>query len=118
MGYTWRIGDGKRVIFWEDQCSLAIQFWEIYSIINEQGKTIKEAWDGVNLRFTFRRIVDSYVFKATRRGDQPPSSRLGEARRHHISENERKKGKVKGKKDKAKIGKAARMPRVLARLDT
>jgi hypothetical protein len=28
--------------------------------------------------------------------------------------NERKKGKVKGKKDKARIGKAARMPRVLA----
>jgi hypothetical protein len=65
MGYKWRIGDGKRVRFWEDQwfgtCSLAIQFWEIYSINNEQGKTIKEAWDGVNLRFTFRRTVDSHL---------------------------------------------------------
>jgi hypothetical protein len=28
-----------------------------------------------------------------------------------------KKEKVKGKKDKARIGKAARIPRVLARLD-
>jgi hypothetical protein len=28
-------------------------------IEDEQGVTIKEAWDGSNLRFTFRRIVDS-----------------------------------------------------------
>jgi hypothetical protein len=31
--------------------------------------------------------------------------------------NERKGGKIKGKKDKARIGKAARAPKVLARLD-
>jgi hypothetical protein len=30
--------------------------------------------------------------------------------------NERKKGKVKGKKDKARISKVARTPKVLARL--
>jgi hypothetical protein len=39
-------------------CSLAIQFWEIYSIINEQGITVREAWDGSNIRCTFRRTVD------------------------------------------------------------
>jgi hypothetical protein len=56
----------------------------------------------------------------TRRGDQPPSSRLGEYKVKQgdaISvKNERKKGKVKGKKDKARISKVARTPKVLARL--
>jgi hypothetical protein len=37
MGYMWKIGDGRNVRFWEDQwfgsCSLAIQFWEVYSIV-------------------------------------------------------------------------------------
>jgi hypothetical protein len=55
-----------------------------------------------------------------RRGDQPPSSCLGEYKVRQgdaISvKNEREKGKVKGKKDKARIGKAARTPGVLARL--
>jgi hypothetical protein len=31
MGYRWKIGNGKRVRFWEDlwfgSCSLAIQYW-------------------------------------------------------------------------------------------
>jgi hypothetical protein len=39
MGYRWKIGDGRKVRFWEDQwfgsCSLAIQFWEVFSIVNE-----------------------------------------------------------------------------------
>jgi hypothetical protein len=65
IGYRWKIGNGTRVRFWEDQwfenCSLAIQFWEVYSTVNEQGKTVEEAWDGSNLRFTFRRIVDRRV---------------------------------------------------------
>jgi hypothetical protein len=30
-------------------------------IEDEQGVTVKEAWDGSNLRFTFRRIVDSML---------------------------------------------------------
>jgi hypothetical protein len=49
--------------FWDDQWfgsySLAIQFWEIYTIVNEQGVSIKDAWDGENVRFTFSRTVDS-----------------------------------------------------------
>jgi hypothetical protein len=39
LGYRWHIGDGRMVRFWEDvwfgTCSLAIQYWNIYSIIHE-----------------------------------------------------------------------------------
>jgi hypothetical protein len=55
------MGDGNKIRFWEDlwfgSCSLAIQYWSIYTIVNEQGKTIREIWDGVNLKLTFRRTV-------------------------------------------------------------
>jgi hypothetical protein len=47
MGFKWRVGDGKKIKFWEDQwfgsCSLAIQFWDVYCIVHEQGKTVAEA---------------------------------------------------------------------------
>jgi hypothetical protein len=63
MGYRRRIENGRKVRFWEDlwfrTCSLTIQFWEIYSIINEPGTTVREAWDGQHLRFTFKRTVDN-----------------------------------------------------------
>jgi hypothetical protein len=56
------MGDGSKIRFWEDlwfgNCSLVIQYWSIYTIVNEQGKTIREIWDGVNLKLTFRRTVD------------------------------------------------------------
>jgi hypothetical protein len=62
IGYRWKVGDGTKVRFWEDlwlgTSSLAIQFWELYCIVNEQGKMIVELWDGVDLRCTFRRCVD------------------------------------------------------------
>jgi hypothetical protein len=65
MGYRWHVDDGTKIRFWEDHwfgsCSLAIQYWDIFSIVNEQGCTIKDAWDGANLRFTFRRTVDRRV---------------------------------------------------------
>jgi hypothetical protein len=65
MGYRWKIGNGRKVRFWEDlwfsTCSLAIQYWEIYSIINEQGSSVRDAWDGNDLKFTFRRIVNSRI---------------------------------------------------------
>jgi hypothetical protein len=44
---------------WFGTCSLAIQYWEIYSIINEQGSSVRDSWDGTNLKFSFRRTVDS-----------------------------------------------------------
>jgi hypothetical protein len=56
------VGNGHRVRFWEDlwvgSCSLAIQYWGLYSIGNEHGKYISEVWDGGNLRLIFRRTVD------------------------------------------------------------
>jgi len=59
MGYAWNVGDGNKIRFWEDiwfgNSSLAIQFWPLYVLVNEKGKTIHEAWDGVTLRFSFRR---------------------------------------------------------------
>jgi hypothetical protein len=43
MGYRWQVGDGKS---WEDywfgSCSLAIQYWSLYSIVNDHGKAICE----------------------------------------------------------------------------
>jgi hypothetical protein len=63
MGIRWKIGDGKKVKFWEGNwlgtSSLAIQFWGLYVILNEKNKTLCELWDGTNLKCTFRRIVDS-----------------------------------------------------------
>jgi hypothetical protein len=58
MGYRWQVGDGVSIRFWEDvwlgNTSLAIQYWELYCIVNEQNKTIAELWDGNDLRCTFR----------------------------------------------------------------
>jgi hypothetical protein len=66
MGYRWKLGNGQKVRFWEDvwvgNSSLAIQFWEIYVIINEQNKTMAELWDGVNLKCTFKRCVNVRLF--------------------------------------------------------
>lgn len=67
MGYQWEIGDGRTVRFWEDQwfgsCSLAIQFWPFYVLINEQGNCVVDLWDGVNLKFTFRRTVPAGLMR-------------------------------------------------------
>jgi hypothetical protein len=37
---------------------LAIQFWDVYVLIQEKSGTVAELWDGVNLKCTFRRGVD------------------------------------------------------------
>lgn len=62
MGFRWHIGNGKNVKFLEDNwlgtSNLAIQYWEIYILINEKSKTVFELWDGSNLKCTFRRGVD------------------------------------------------------------
>ena len=58
----WKIGNGQKVKFWEDNwlgtSSLSIQFWRLYEIANEKTGTVCELWDGTNLRCTFRRTVD------------------------------------------------------------
>jgi hypothetical protein len=66
MSYRWKVGNDAKIMFWEDVCvcstSLAIQFWEIYSIVNEQNKSIAKIWDGVH-KYNFRWCVDSRLFK-------------------------------------------------------
>jgi hypothetical protein len=61
MRFRWKPRDGRIIRFWADlwfeSCSLAIQYWENYSIINEQNISLREAWDGVDLKFAFIRIV-------------------------------------------------------------
>jgi hypothetical protein len=65
--YRWNLGNEAKVRFWEDvwvdTFSLAIQFWDIYCIVNEQNKTVAELCDGVNLRCTFRRCVNRRLFQ-------------------------------------------------------
>jgi len=61
MGIHWKIRNGEKVRFWEDQwignTSLAIMYWPLYVINDQQGSTVREVWDGVNLKLTFRRTV-------------------------------------------------------------
>lgn len=61
MGCKWKIGDGRKVKFWEDYCigksSLAIQYWDLYIIVNEKNRTVHDLWDENNLKFTFTRII-------------------------------------------------------------
>lgn len=66
MGFRWKIGDGKKVKFWEDNwlgsTSLAIQYWEVYVLVQEKAGTVAELWDGVDLKCTFRRGFDQRLF--------------------------------------------------------
>jgi hypothetical protein len=66
MGYRWKVGNGCKIKFWEDvwigTSSLAIQYWELYCLINEHNRSIAELWDGDNLKCTFRRCVDVRLF--------------------------------------------------------
>jgi hypothetical protein len=67
MGYQWKVGNGRNIKFWEDHwfghCSLAILFWDLYVLVNEQNISIAEVWDGVNLKLTFRRCVDHQLMQ-------------------------------------------------------
>lgn len=57
----WLVGDGRKIRFWEDHwlgnSSLAIQFWPLYVICEQQGKTISQVWDGEVLILSYRRSV-------------------------------------------------------------
>ena len=61
--FRWKVGKGDKIRFWEDNwlgvSSLAVQFWDLYVIINEKASTIADLWDGTDLKCTFRRTVDS-----------------------------------------------------------
>jgi hypothetical protein len=62
FGYRWKIGKWNKVRFWKDVwigiVNLAIQYWELYYLVNEQNKSVAELWDGECLRCTFHRCVD------------------------------------------------------------
>lgn len=49
MSFRWKIGDGKRVKFWEDNwlgsSSLAIQYWDVYVLVQEESETVFDLWD-------------------------------------------------------------------------
>ena len=57
MGIIWKVGYGKNIRFWEDHwfgnSSLATQFWPLYVICNQQGRTISQVWDGETLMLSF-----------------------------------------------------------------
>lgn len=44
---------------WFGNTSLTIIFWPLYVINEQQGKTIKEVWDGEELKLSFRRTVSN-----------------------------------------------------------
>lgn len=64
IGYRWHLGNGRKCKFWEDNwlgnSSLAIQYWEIYILINEKNATVASLWE--YLKCTFRRCVDGRLF--------------------------------------------------------
>jgi hypothetical protein len=59
VGYRWKIGNDKSIKFWEDiwfgNSPLAVQFWDIYFVSNQQTQTVSDIWDGQQIRCTFRR---------------------------------------------------------------
>jgi hypothetical protein len=58
-----KVGNGRKTRFCEDQwfisCSLAIQYWELNLL---HYLAIEEAWDGLDLKFTFHMIVDTRLW--------------------------------------------------------
>jgi hypothetical protein len=62
MGFRWKVENGRKIKFWEDNwlesSGLAIQYWNLYEIVNEKTGTIAELWDGECLKCTFRRTVN------------------------------------------------------------
>jgi hypothetical protein len=65
MGFKWKIGNGRRVRFWEDlwlgNSSLAIQYWKLYRFVNEKNKSVASLWDGTVLKCTFSRSGDTHM---------------------------------------------------------
>jgi hypothetical protein len=67
MGIKWVVGNGKKIRFWEDQwlenTSLAILYWPLYVINEQQGKSISDIWNGEELQLSFRRNVSERLMR-------------------------------------------------------
>jgi hypothetical protein len=66
FGYICYVGGGDKIRLWEDTGSVppcVVQFFEIYAICNEQGKTIKQIWDESKLKVSFRRNFNSSLMQ-------------------------------------------------------
>jgi hypothetical protein len=61
MGIKWLVGNGRKIRFWEHiwfgNSSLATQFWPLYIINEQHGKTISQVWNGRMLMLSFWRAV-------------------------------------------------------------
>ena len=61
VGYSWHIGNGRKVRFWEDNwigvACLAIIFWDLYVLVNEKTRSVADMWDGSTLKCTFKRCL-------------------------------------------------------------
>jgi hypothetical protein len=61
MGMKWLVGNGRKIRFWEHiwfgNSSLATQFWPLYIINEQHGKTISQVWNGRMLMLSFWRAV-------------------------------------------------------------
>ena len=62
IGFSGKVGNGKRARFWEDHwfgnATLATQYWDVYNLANEHNATIDKIWDGYTLKLTFRRCFN------------------------------------------------------------
>lgn len=67
MGIMWQVGNGKKARFWKGHwlgnTSLAIPFWPLYVINEQQGKTVAQVWDGENQKLSFRRSVSKKLME-------------------------------------------------------
>jgi hypothetical protein len=67
MGIKWVVSNGQKIRFWEDQwlgnTSLAILYWPLYVINEQQGKLISDIWNGEELQLSFRRNVSERLMR-------------------------------------------------------
>jgi hypothetical protein len=45
-----------------NECCFGRIYWDLYTIVNAQQYTVSDAWDGNELKFTFRRTVSLSLF--------------------------------------------------------
>lgn len=61
--YKWVLGKGTLISFWHDvwagEMTLKTQFWDTFSICQQQDCSVAQVWDGSTRKLTFRRCVDT-----------------------------------------------------------